>query len=430
MAFQQQVGDNHDVRQPAVENLEGSHAAAQPAARPTVNRSPSGGEGDSSDSPTSSGSSDTHARMITSRPERGDDLEYLIKDDVLRSDPEVADLVYIKIRGKLEYATPDEIEKPLGSHELSLLRLLELEAFGIVQPNGGVTAYAGSSSSGTSAPSRTSDSNQAIGASSSSASQNGSGGLVPVKDSASPNESPIQQTKSLKGSSKSGTAQSPKARAFRCFHNAIYPAVFCVNGETLQKFRTCTGPGWKSMQHLKYVPYLVLKLWRSLLVNVLREHMQDVHTKSSKRPNSLQCSTCLAEFQEQDELECHRVAVDCTARCPDCNEEFETKALRQEHQKFAHAEEETECFLLELDDKKWKKIKDELKAFNGYSDSLKKRRCEPKPEIELWIQSNTALYEEERSEKARAKARNELGHWYVIYHALAPQTKILDHPCK
>jgi hypothetical protein len=256
ITIQQQERDNRDVGQHSTGDLEGSHPTEQPAARPIANRNQSRGEGDSSDSPTSSGSSNTHARITISRPERGDKLECLVKDDVLRSDPEVADLVYNKIKGKLEYATPDDIEQPLGSHELSLLRLLELEAFGIVQPNGSFTAYAGSSSSGSSAPSH---SNQGIGASSSSASQNSSGGIVPIKDSASPNGSPIQQTKSQKGSSKSGTAPSPKARAFRCFHNAIYPAVFCVNGETLQKFRTCTGPGWKSMQHLKYASHLVLK---------------------------------------------------------------------------------------------------------------------------------------------------------------------------
>jgi hypothetical protein len=152
--------------------------------------------------------------------------------------------------------------------------------------------------------------------------------------------------------------------------------------------------------------------------------------KQVKKPNMLQCSTCLTEFPNQDELASHAATVDCLARCLECEKEFGSKALRLAHQQNKHFAEASEGLLLELDEKKWKKIKEDLKGFNTYSDWLKKGTCEPKPEIETWIDANVALYEYHRSDKAKARARIELGQWYVIYTALAPHMKIVDHPCK
>jgi hypothetical protein len=155
-----------------------------------------------------------------------------------------------------------------------------------------------------------------------------------------------------------------------------------------------------------------------------------VHTKQVKRPNALQCGVCQALFSNQDELRFHTETIDCPARCLECDEEFTSKASRLEHQRLSHGEEESEACFMELDDKKWKKIKDAIKDFNTYSDSFKKGRCEPRVELEEWIKANTALYEAGRSEKANAKSRTELGHWYVTYMALSPENKILEHPCK
>jgi hypothetical protein len=250
-------GSPRTIRQHSAGNLEGPHAG-QPIRPSVANVNIYRDEGNSSSSPTSSITSNMQGRVATVKIERTDELEGLIKDEAFRSDPEVAELVYSKVKGRLEYATPNDIEQPVGSHELSLLRLLEPEAFGLVQPNGGSTAFAGSSASGTSAPDGNPNCGPDAGASSSSANLGNSGALIPKKDLVSPNEGPTQQIKLQKNSSKPGAS---KARGFRCFHNALYPATFCVNEETHQKFRTCTGPGWKNMQHLKYVPNLTSEFY-------------------------------------------------------------------------------------------------------------------------------------------------------------------------
>ena len=204
----------------------------------------------SSESRTSSVTSNIQAGDTCPKIARDDKLEGVVKDIVLRYDPEVAELVWDKIKGFLEYANPDELELSQGSHELSDICLLELEAFGLVPSSWEVTQCAPSSSSGESSSS-TSDSGQAMSLSSSTVTRNGLGGSGPAKEVFSPSEGPTQQIKPQK---KPGSSQSSNFRPFRCFHNAIYPAIFCVNPETRQKFRTCTGPGWKGMQHLKYPP--------------------------------------------------------------------------------------------------------------------------------------------------------------------------------
>lgn len=62
-----------------------------------------------------------------------------------------------------------------------------------------------------------------------------------------------QQTEPQKITFKTGFSQAGagKVFAFRCFHNAIAPEIFCVNQDTRERFRTCMGPGWRSMQYLK-----------------------------------------------------------------------------------------------------------------------------------------------------------------------------------
>jgi hypothetical protein len=158
--------------------------------------------------------------------------------------------------------------------------------------------------------------------------------------------------------------------------------------------------------------------------------MQTHHSKQVKKHNPLQCRICQEEFLNQEDLTNHTDEAECPIRCPECNETFDTKLSRTEHRKLSHIEEEIEICFMELDEKMWKKVKDELKAFNTYMSSLKKGKGAPKVELENWIQANTARYEIGRSSKARANSRTELGQWYTIYTALAPQKKILDHPCR
>jgi hypothetical protein len=78
----------------------------------------------------------------------------------------------------------------------------------------------------------------------------GSGGSNPTKSDNLPRDDPNQLVKS---GVKSNSQQIHKPQLLRCIHNAIAPGIFSVNEVTLEKFRSCSGPGWNSIQHLKYV---------------------------------------------------------------------------------------------------------------------------------------------------------------------------------
>jgi len=85
---------------------------------------------------------------------------------------------------------------------------------------------------------------------------------------------------------------------------------------------------------------------------------------------------------------------------------------------------------MEIDERGWANINDEIKNFNAYSNLLKKNRCSPKLEIEEWIKTNTAMYESGRSSKTKANARAELGLWYTMWSVLAApyRKEIPKHP--
>jgi hypothetical protein len=72
-------------------------------------------------------------------------LEAFINEDVLRTDPAVAEIFYQNIIGKLEYSSPEHSEPVDEIHELSLLDLLEFEAFNLVGHSGAPTECPGSS---------------------------------------------------------------------------------------------------------------------------------------------------------------------------------------------------------------------------------------------------------------------------------------------
>jgi hypothetical protein len=104
-------------------------------------------EGDgSTNSRPSSHISDTGATYRNKKASHDNKLEALIKDDVLRTDPQVADLFYQAVKDKLEYSAPEYPEGLEGIHEFSLLELLELEAFDLVQHSGVNTERPASSS--------------------------------------------------------------------------------------------------------------------------------------------------------------------------------------------------------------------------------------------------------------------------------------------
>jgi DNA-directed RNA polymerase subunit RPC12/RpoP len=164
---------------------------------------------------------------------------------------------------------------------------------------------------------------------------------------------------------------------------------------------------------------------------VFREHMQNVHTRPVKKVNPLQCSRCQDDFPDSDELKGHELNVDCAIRCPDCGEGFLSKVLRQEHQKENHLEDASDPLLRELDDTIWKQVRDNLKI---YTDSLKNKKGgpsgDPDPERERWVLANTPRYERGRATKLKANSKLELGQWYTMFTTLAPNTKVLDHPCE
>jgi hypothetical protein len=149
--------------------------------------------------------------------------------------------------------------------------------------------------------------------------------------------------------------------------------------------------------------------------------MKSHHTK---RADPLQCGRCQTEFSITEEFRCHYEEVDCPVLCPDCVEEFDTKAMRHAHRRESHLEEVNNSIFMELNDVMWEKIEGNLKA---YKESLGKGERRIDPELEQWVLANSARYDVERSSKSK---KLELGEWYIIFKTLASEVKIPDHPCK
>ena len=231
-----------------------SSGTSQPTA-PSVAETDNPSENDSSSqSQTSSTVSDSSAgEKNEDDAESETKLEDLVKNHVLRADPEVADLFLQAVDGQLEVASDDNIELLNDLTGLSLLRLLELPRSNETQGCPGLRSHAPSSSSGSSSSSSSSP-DQGAAASSSSSGQLGSMASVPMnKGSSAFDGGPTQMLKVQKTSTKSGSSHSAKTQPLRCIHNAQMPEMFCVNHETYERFRPCAGPGWNSIQHLKYV---------------------------------------------------------------------------------------------------------------------------------------------------------------------------------
>src|ERR1700722_19591595 len=161
----------------------------------------------------------------------------------------------------------------------------------------------------------------------------------------------------------------------------------------------------------------------SIIANFLRDHMASHHTKKVMKPNLLQCSSCLQEFPNQDDLKKHNTDFDCSIRCPDCLEIFQTKAMRRDHQKERHMEAKESNFM-EINEVMSKNIKERLKAYNN---SLKKGKTPIDAELDQWVDANTARYNVGRH---LANPKLELGQWYTIFRVLASNGTVSEHPCK
>jgi hypothetical protein len=231
-----------------------SSGTSQPTA-PSVAETDNPSENDSSSqSQTSSTVSDSSTGEKNEDEAQSEtELEDLVKNHVLRTDPEVAELFLRAVEGQLEVASDDNIEQLDDLIGLSLLRLLELPCSNETQDFPGLRSHAPSSSSGSSSSSSSSP-DQGAATSSSSSGQLGSTGSVPMnRGSSALSGGPTQMLKGQKTSTKSGSSRSAKPQPLRCIHNALMPEMFCVNHETCERFRPCAGPGWNSIQHLKYV---------------------------------------------------------------------------------------------------------------------------------------------------------------------------------
>jgi len=122
-----------------------------------------------------------HSEASTAKLERKDTLERLVHI-TLGFDPELADAVYRKLKGRVELAMPDDSEQPLETNEPTPLQLLEREPFGIVDSNGKFTDFAESGYSASQTPtyspiSNSGQANEAMDKSLSSTSQELSGNI-------------------------------------------------------------------------------------------------------------------------------------------------------------------------------------------------------------------------------------------------------------
>lgn len=227
-----------------------SSGTSQPTAPSVMETDHPSTEGDSSSkSQTSSSISETSTDdKDEDNTQPGNKLEDLVKNHVLRADPEVAQLFLSAVGDQLEYASNEDIEHLEDCTGFSVLHLLGLPRSSDAQDCPGLTTYAPSSSSGSSSSSP----GHGVAASSSPNGQIGSsGGGAQARDSSAPGGAPSQMIKGQKTSTKSGASNSTKTQPLRCFHNALISEVFCVNHETQERFRACAGPGWSSIQHLK-----------------------------------------------------------------------------------------------------------------------------------------------------------------------------------
>lgn len=143
-----------------------------------------------------------------------------------------------------------------------------------------------------------------------------------------------------------------------------------------------------------------------------------------KKTYAFKCELCQEVFENKELFRTHTSTVDCDICCPECDQKFEKKAMRLSHQEIMHPEGGKSVLYKELDDTVWRRLKDELKAFQD----LIRRGAPLDPGLEKWVVKNT-----ERWQKGRARSANptvELGQWYIAWGVLNLQGNIPDHPCK
>jgi hypothetical protein len=214
----------------------------------------------SSQSRPSAGERNQTTRVFSSEGD-ADSLKLVINESLGRTDPESADVLLSLLKGKVE-CLPQGHTLNLSS-SLSMLDFLTVQAPGALIHNGAFT-YAPSSRAGQSnssdSSSASSSSKEVTGMTGSSSSSTGGGGGGDAAGRGNGKNGqgsgddkglghPPNQLVSLSNAT-SSTQDKPRY-PLRCIHNALRQDIYCVNHQTGDKFRTCGGPGLKTVAHLK-----------------------------------------------------------------------------------------------------------------------------------------------------------------------------------
>ena len=202
------------------------------------NRDPSS---EDSESHNSSTTQKVQANHCDDELEDDGGLKSLIKKHT--ASPKVAKELYEKVCGILEYAPQQSICSLKRIEKLSLLDALELDTCYYACTNSDDSSSKPSSSSSTfnaASGSNPSPNKHASGPG------NGSNGIANdnITEITALTEVIAAETRS-----RSGKAQFQ----FRCPHHAYLPDLFRVNYGTSTRYRSCMGPGWNSIHHLRYV---------------------------------------------------------------------------------------------------------------------------------------------------------------------------------
>jgi len=374
-----------------------------------------GGNPSSEDSESSSHNSSTSQKAQANHcdDELEDDggLKSLIKKHT--AGPKVAKDLYEKVYTILEYAPQQTICSLKRIESLSLLDALELDNCYHACTNSDEPSSKPSSSSSTfnAASGSCSSPNKLLGGSGNGANDNRTDNVTEITE--------LTEVIAAETHSRSGKAQFQ----FRCPHHAYLPQLFRVNHGTSTKYRSCMGPGWNSIHHLRYIQYGPKK-GQTVLSFECRGHMMSHHRIKAKKKNAFQCSDCQEVFEGKTELKAHRENVTCHILCSECQQEFSCREMRMSHYAEVHAKQTDQSPFREIDDDLEAKVKKRLKS---YADGLKKGKELSDDERESWIRANTKKYIRGRDDNANP--RLELGQWYIIFSTLFPQIQVPE-PCK
>ena len=167
-------------------------------------------------------------------------LKSLIKNNT--AGPKVAKELFERVCGKLEYAPQQKIHSLEDTQLFSLLDALELDICYYGCANSGDRGSKASSSSPTSS---------AAGGSSPAPNKHPGGSGNGANGGSNDNFTEItESTEVVNAETRSRPGKADFL--FRCPHHAYLPELFRVNHGT-SRYRSCMGPGWNNIHHLRCV---------------------------------------------------------------------------------------------------------------------------------------------------------------------------------